>query len=72
MSNVPPSTRDRILTFVADYWKAQGYAPTVREIGKAVGLSSPSTVHAHLAELRAQGRLAADPNRPRTIRVVVP
>ena len=49
----------------------QGYPPSVREIGEAVGLSSPSTVHAHLAALQDKGYLRRDPSKPRAIEVAL-
>jgi repressor LexA len=47
-----------------------GYPPTVREIGDAVGLASPSTVHAHLANLERAGLLRRDPTKPRALELV--
>src|SRR6201999_274010 len=49
-----------------------GYPPTVREIGMAVGLASPSTVHAHLAKLESAGHIKRDPTKPRAMLVRVP
>ena len=49
---------------------AHGYPPTVREIGEAVGLASPSTVHAHLANLERAGLLRRDPTKPRALELV--
>jgi len=57
---------DFIRTTVAD----RGYPPSVREIGEAVGLSSPSTVHSHLSALVAAGAIRRDPTKPRAIKVV--
>jgi repressor LexA len=57
----------QILDFVTKYADAHGYPPTVREIGEAVGLASPSTVHAHLANLERGGFLKRDPTKPRAI-----
>lgn len=57
---------DLILTTV----QQRGYPPSVREIGDAVGLSSPSTVHSHLSSLVEQGYLRRDPSKPRAIEVV--
>jgi repressor LexA len=57
----------QILDFVTKYADAHGYPPTVREIGEAVGLASPSTVHAHLANLERAGFLRRDPTKPRAI-----
>lgn len=61
---------DEILAFIADYWTRVGYPPSVRDIGAAVGLSSSSTVHVHLAELQRQGRIVKDPKIARSIRLV--
>src|SRR5580765_3254952 len=59
-----------ICTFVLDYSDRHGYPPTVREIGEAVGLASPSTVHAHLANLERAGLLRRDPTKPRALELV--
>src|SRR5690349_4788702 len=59
-----------IWSFVVDYVDRHGYPPTVREIGEAVGLASPSTVHAHLANLERAGLLRRDPTKPRAIELV--
>ena len=62
------SDRQRaILEFLQEYVDQHGYPPTVREIGEAVGLRSPSTVHAHLAHLERAGLLRRDPTKPRAI-----
>ena len=60
-----------IFDFIRRYAAKHGYPPTVREIGKAVGLGSPSTVHAHLANLEKLGVLKRDPTKPRAIEVLV-
>ena len=60
-----------IWTFLVDYVDRHGYPPTVREIGEAVGLASPSTVHAHLANLEKIGMLRRDPTKPRAIELLV-
>jgi repressor LexA len=62
--------QQEIWQFLADYVDAHGYPPTVREIGEAVGLASPSTVHAHLANLERAGLLKRDPTKPRAIELV--
>jgi len=49
--------------------RERGYPPSVREIGEAVGLTSPSTVHSHLASLQKMGYLVRDPSKPRAIEV---
>ena len=59
-----------IWSFVLDYSDRHGYPPTVREIGEAVGLASPSTVHAHLANLERAGLLRRDPTKPRALEVL--
>ena len=56
-----------ILEYLHEYVEEHGYPPTVREIGEAVGLRSPSTVHAHLAQLERAGVLKRDPTKPRAI-----
>ena len=60
-----------IFDFIGKYAAKTGYPPTVREIGKAVGLHSSSTVHAHLANLEKSGLLRRDPSKPRAIEVLV-
>jgi repressor LexA len=65
------SERQReILTFVRRHLDAHGYPPTVREIGSAVGLTSPSTVHAHLANLERAGLIRRDATKPRALEVI--
>jgi repressor LexA len=59
-----------IWSFLLDYSDRHGYPPTVREIGEAVGLASPSTVHAHLANLERAGLLRRDPTKPRALELV--
>jgi repressor LexA len=60
-----------IFDFIRRYASKYGYPPTVREIGKAVGLQSSSTVHAHLANLEKVGLLRRDPTKPRAIELLV-
>ncbi len=60
-----------IFDFIGKYTGKTGYPPTVREIGKAVGLHSSSTVHAHLANLEKIGLLRRDPTKPRAIELLV-
>ena len=62
--------QQEIWQFLAEYVDEHGYPPTVREIGEAVGLASPSTVHAHLANLERAGLLRRDPTKPRAIELV--
>jgi repressor LexA len=62
--------QQEIWDFLVDYVDQHGYPPTVREIGQAVGLASPSTVHAHLANLERAGLLKRDPTKPRAVELV--
>jgi repressor LexA len=65
------TTRQReIYEFITEYVDGHGYPPTVREIGEKVGLASPSTVHAHLANLERAGYLRRDPTKPRALELV--
>jgi repressor LexA len=59
-----------IFDFIRKYAAKTGYPPTVREIGKAVGLHSSSTVHAHLANLEKLGLVRRDPSKPRAIELL--
>ena len=59
--------QSEILAFISKHCAVSGYPPTVREIGFAVGLTSPSTVHAHLAKLEAGGHIRRDPTKPRAM-----
>ena len=62
------TTRQReILDFIERQTRERGYPPSVREIGEAVGLTSPSTVHSHLGSLQRLGFLRRDPTKPRAI-----
>jgi repressor LexA len=62
--------QQEIWGFLVDYVDRHGYPPTVREIGEAVGLASPSTVHAHLANLERAGLLRRDPTKPRALDLI--
>jgi repressor LexA len=62
--------QQEIFDFIKRYSLAHGYPPTVRDIGKAVGLASSSTVHAHLANLEKVGLLRRDPSKPRAIELL--
>lgn len=62
--------QQEIWGFLVEYVDGHGYPPTVREIGEAVGLASPSTVHAHLANLERAGLLRRDPTKPRALELV--
>ncbi|HEX6499580.1 MAG TPA: transcriptional repressor LexA [Micromonosporaceae bacterium] len=83
VTGVPSSTPDvlaagltarqrRILEFIREWVSRYGYPPSVREIGEAVGLVSPSSVAYQLKELEKKGFLRRDPNRPRAVDVRVP
>jgi repressor LexA len=63
--------QQEILDYVKHHVGEHGYPPTVRDIGKAIGLTSSSTVHAHLANLEKLGLLRRDPTKPRAIEVLV-
>jgi repressor LexA len=62
--------QQEIFDFIKKYSARTGYPPTVRDIGKAVGLASSSTVHAHLANLEKLGVLRRDPSKPRAIELL--
>ncbi len=62
--------QQEIFDFIKSYSASYGYPPTVRDIGKAVGLASSSTVHAHLANLEKAGLLRRDPSKPRAIELL--
>jgi repressor LexA len=71
MSEAAPLTarQQQVLEFIDQEVRRRGYPPSVREIGEAVGLSSSSTVHAHLGALQDKGYLRRDPTKPRAIEV---
>ncbi len=62
--------QQQIWNFLVEYVDGHGYPPTVREIGEEVGLASPSTVHAHLANLERAGLLRRDPTKPRALELI--
>jgi len=67
------STRQRqVLEFLRTTVSERGYPPSVREIGEALGLSSPSTVHSHLSALVRAGYIRKDPSKPRAIEILEP
>ncbi len=68
MADITPRQRE-ILEVIEQYQRDHGFPPSVRDIGKAVGLTSPSTVHAHLATLEGLGFLRRDATKPRAIEV---
>lgn len=59
-----------ILEYIEREMRERGYPPSVREIGAEVGLTSPSSVHSHLATLQRHGYLLRDPDRPRALKVL--
>lgn len=70
MTDVLLTARQRqILDVIEQNMQDRGYPPSVREIGESVGLTSPSTVHSHLATLERLGYLRRDPSKPRALEV---
>jgi repressor LexA len=63
--------QQEIFDFIGRYSAKHGYPPTVRDIGKAIGLTSSSTVHAHLANLEKIGMIRRDPTKPRALELLV-
>lgn len=69
----PATERQRsILEIIRSFTAEQGYPPSVREIGERVGLSSSSTIHAHLKALERRGLISRDPTKPRALRSGTP
>jgi repressor LexA len=62
--------QQQIWNYLVEFVDGHGYPPTVREIGEEVGLASPSTVHAHLANLERAGLLRRDPTKPRALELL--
>ena len=62
--------QQEIFEFIKQYSGRHGYPPTVRDIGKAIGLTSSSTVHAHLANLEKLGLVRRDPTKPRALELL--
>jgi len=62
--------QQEIFDFIKRYSSEHGYPPTVRDIGKAIGLTSSSTVHAHLANLEKLGMIRRDPTKPRALELL--
>jgi repressor LexA len=69
-ATVLTARQQEIWNFLVEYVDQHGYPPTVREIGERVGLASPSTVHAHLANLERAGLLRRDPTKPRALELI--
>jgi repressor LexA len=59
-----------VVDFIRGYARQHGYPPAVRDIGRALGLASPSTVHGHLAKLERAGLLRRDPTKPRALELL--
>jgi len=71
MADLKLTTRQQqIFDFIKRHTQEKGYPPTVRDIGQAIGLTSSSTVHAHLANLEQLGLLRRDPTKPRAMEVI--
>ncbi|NLV92865.1 MAG: transcriptional repressor LexA [Firmicutes bacterium] len=62
--------QQEIFDFIVEEVREKGYPPSVREIGKAVGLKSSSTVHGHLSRLEEKGLIRRDPTKPRAIEIL--
>lgn len=62
--------QQQVIDYIRDEIATKGYPPSVREIGEALGLSSSSTVHSHLASLEAKGLLRRDPSKPRALELL--
>lgn len=69
MESTLSEKQKRILNYIKDEIREKGYPPSVREIGDAVGLKSPSTVHGHLARLERKGYIRRDPSKPRALEI---
>jgi repressor LexA len=69
-ARVLTARQQEIWNYLVEYVDRHGYPPTVREIGEQVGLASPSTVHAHLANLERAGLLRRDPTKPRALELI--
>ena len=65
-----PDRQQQVLDYIKQTVNDRGYPPSVREIGDAVGLSSPSTVHSHLNSLVKAGMIKKDPSKPRAIMIM--
>jgi repressor LexA len=70
MSDGLTERQRQVLQFIKDEIRQRGYPPSVREIGEAIGLSSSSTVHGHMARLEEKGFIRRDPTKPRAIEVL--
>ena len=64
------STREAILSFISAFWEEHNYAPTIREICGAVGISSPSTARYHLVRLKERGIITFSEKTSRSVRLI--
>jgi len=69
MSETLTARHRGILEYIESSMSDRGFPPSVREIGEAVGLTSPSTVHSHLRRLQELGYIERDPSKPRALNV---
>jgi repressor LexA len=69
--NLTPRQKE-VLLFIQSFYREKGYPPSVREIGKAVGMRSTSTVHGHIKQLEQKGYLRKDPTKPRALELLDP
>lgn len=72
VDNTLTARQQQILDLILATVNQRGYPPSVREIGEAVGLSSPSTVHSHISALVREGYIRRDPSKPRALEVIDP
>ena len=63
--------QDEILKYIKEYIVAHGYPPTIREIGAALGISSPATIHAHLKNLEKKGFIRKNDSKNRALELLV-
>ncbi|MCH4891206.1 hypothetical protein EZV73_26745 [Acidaminobacter sp. JC074] len=70
MSKSITDKQQKILDVITEYTQLNGYPPSVREIGKCVGLKSSSTVFGHLSRLEKKGYIKRDSSKPRAIKVL--
>lgn len=63
-------TRQKVLDFLIQFFKENGYAPSIREICDGVNLSSTSSVYSHLMTLERMGKINIEPNKTRAIKII--
>lgn len=64
--------QEEVLNYIKEYSVSHGYPPTIREIGSALGISSPATIHVHLSNLEKKGFIRKDGSKNRTLEILVP